>query len=51
MDGIRVGLSIEHLMVLKKNLVSFNYGPRVLLIGIVHCPLALQADLTDLFGQ
>ena len=42
-------------MVLKKNLtnnlVCFNDVLKVLLIGPVHCPLALQADLTGLFGQ
>ena len=36
---------------LTNNLVCFNDVLKVLLIGPVHCPLALQADLTGLFGQ
>ena len=36
---------------LTNNLVCFNDVLKVLLIGPVHCPLALQADLTGLLGQ
>ena len=36
---------------LTNNLVCFNDVLKVLLIGPVHCPLALQAGLTGLFGQ